>query len=55
MTGCGARRRRELNRSLHELRRPLQALALSNGRDYEAADGFLDLAMSALGDLDRVT
>src|SRR4029079_9250967 len=47
------RRRRELNRTLHELRRPLQALALSNGRDYRAADGFLDLAMSALGDLDR--
>ncbi|MDX6616597.1 MAG: two-component system, OmpR family, sensor kinase, partial [Solirubrobacterales bacterium] len=47
------RRRYELNRSLHELRRPLQALALSNKRDYAAADGFLDLAMSALGDLDR--
>jgi signal transduction histidine kinase len=47
------RRLYELNRSLHELRRPLQALALSNMRDYEAADGFLDLAMSALGDLDH--
>ncbi len=49
----GRRRLRELNRSLHELRRPLQALALSSGRDYQAADGFLDLAMSALGDLDQ--
>lgn len=44
------RRRREINRSLHELRRPLQALALgaSNG-----SAGFLDLALTALADLDR--
>jgi signal transduction histidine kinase len=48
-----ARRRRELNRSLHELRRPLQALLLSSGRDFELSEGFLELAMSALGDLDR--
>lgn len=48
-----ARRRRELNRSLHELRRPLQALLLSSGRDFEASEGFLELAMSALGELDR--
>jgi signal transduction histidine kinase len=48
------RRRREvLNRALHELRRPLQALTLawpqpaSGGRDH------LGLALEALGDLDR--
>lgn len=48
------RRRQRLNRSLHELRRPLQALALSSRhRDFGASKGFLTLAMSALGDLDR--
>ncbi len=47
----GRRRRRELNRSLHELRRPLQALALGGGVNGSA--GFLDLALAALGDLDR--
>ncbi len=48
------RRQRELNRGLHELRRPLQTLALSSGRNGAGAPkGFLELAMSALGDLDR--
>lgn len=48
------RRIRAVNRSLHELRRPLQALALSSGgRDFSGSEGFLTLAMSALGDLDR--
>jgi signal transduction histidine kinase len=44
------RRRRELNRGLHELRRPLQALALGG----EGRAGFLDLALAALADVDRV-
>jgi signal transduction histidine kinase len=48
---AGRRRRRELNRSLHELRRPLQALAL--GGNMNGSAGFLDLALTALGDLDR--
>ncbi len=49
----GRRRRELLNRGLHELRRPLQALTLawpqpaSGGRDH------LGLALDALGDLDR--
>lgn len=40
-------RRRDLNRSLHELRRPLQALALGGSPEH------LERAMDALGDLDR--
>jgi signal transduction histidine kinase len=44
------RRREDLNRALHELRRPLQALVLSTER---AAEGQLDQAIAALGDLDR--
>lgn len=43
----GGRRRRDLNRSLHELRRPLQALALGGPRDH------LERAIDALADLDR--
>jgi signal transduction histidine kinase len=47
-----ARRRAALNRALHELRRPLQALALapgSSGRSPAAAE----LALAALDDLDH--
>ncbi|MGZ5342130.1 MAG: sensor histidine kinase [Solirubrobacterales bacterium] len=46
----GRRRRRDLNRSLHELRRPLQALALAGNAGRA---GFLDLALAALTDVDR--
>jgi signal transduction histidine kinase len=49
-----ARRREALNRALHELRRPLQALALGSPR---AARGggpdSLDMAIAALAELDR--
>jgi signal transduction histidine kinase len=56
-----ARRTEELNRSLHELRRPLQALALAahgsrpgtDGSDTGVAPAPLDLAICALTDLDR--
>ena len=56
-----ARRTEELNRGLHELRRPLQALALEAGglrggrsRNRDApASAPLDLAICALSDLDR--
>jgi signal transduction histidine kinase len=54
------RRREALNRALHELRRPLQAVALlpegedRNGRsDGGMAPGKLELALGALDDLDR--
>jgi signal transduction histidine kinase len=54
------RRRGALNRALHELRRPLQALALvpergSNGRspNGNGVPGRLELALAALDDLDR--
>lgn len=59
---CGARmqlarRRLALNRALHELRRPLQALALMppNGlrRGSRLSPGSLELALIALDDLDR--
>ena len=46
----GARRRESLNRWLHELRRPLQALALTVP---VSARSQLDLAIAALADLDR--
>ncbi len=47
------RRRRALNARLHELRRPLQALALaSKPPDPEGPDP-LELALAALRDLDR--
>ena len=54
--------RRELNRALHELRRPLQALALIEDRDGAPAAtppgaarrGLLELARSAAAELDRV-
>ena len=51
---CKARRRAALNRALHELRRPLQALALApapSGR--AAAPGAAELALAALDDLDH--
>jgi signal transduction histidine kinase len=47
-----ARRRLRLNRALHELRRPLQALALSPGGAGGGGSGPLDLALAALDDLD---
>jgi signal transduction histidine kinase len=54
------RRRGALNRALHELRRPLQALALGpdagrhNGHSSgNGAPGRLELALAALDDLDR--
>jgi len=54
----GQRRRTEtLNRALHELRRPLQALALGAGPGRGANGNGpppLELAICALGDLDRV-
>lgn len=43
------RRRQVLNRALHELRRPLQALALGS----RAEDPHLRAAIEALGELDR--
>ncbi|HEX2372295.1 MAG TPA: hypothetical protein VHI33_06730, partial [Solirubrobacterales bacterium] len=56
----GGRRRGALNRALHELRRPLQALALGAGdgpRDDRSVNGDgpgkLELALSALDDLDH--
>lgn len=49
------RRRRQLNRSLHELRRPLQAMALGAvNQNVQSGPGFLDLAMAALSDLDHL-
>lgn len=45
-----ARRREALNRAMHELRRPLQALALTAP---VSARSQLDLAMAALAELDR--
>lgn len=47
------RRRRRLNRALHELRRPLQALALASSRRRLAGRDQLDQALAALGLLDR--
>jgi signal transduction histidine kinase len=48
------RRRREgLNRALHELRRPLQALTLSWPQPASRGRDHLGLALEALGDLDR--
>jgi hypothetical protein len=47
------RRRSALNRAMHELRRPLQALALSVPQVAPAGPAPLDLAIAALDDLDR--
>ena len=48
-----ARRRRALNRALHELRRPLQALVLSAGGKAGPGSHALRVAVCALDDLDR--
>jgi histidine kinase/DNA gyrase B/HSP90-like ATPase len=49
-----ARRRAALNGALHELRRPLQVLALAPTTVREpACPGVADLALAALDDLDR--
>lgn len=47
------RRRRALNEHLHELRRPLQALALAAGAPASDRPQPLELALAALQDLDR--
>lgn len=48
------RRRSALNEALHELRRPLQAVALASGpRGAAAAEDSIDLAAAALERLDR--
>lgn len=47
------RQRDQLNRSLHELRRPLQALTLSWPQPAVAGGDHLDLALRALAELDR--
>jgi signal transduction histidine kinase len=48
------RRRREiLNRALHELRRPLQALTLAWPQPLRGGRDHLGLALAALGELDR--
>jgi signal transduction histidine kinase len=48
-----SRRRGALNRALHELRRPLQALVLASGREPGPGSHALRVALTALGDLDR--
>jgi len=48
-----ARRRAALNRALHELRRPLQALVLSSAPDRGPGSHALRVTLAALGDLDR--
>ena len=56
MAGHVARRRTAINRALHELRRPLQALALAipaPASDPRPASSALQLAIHALGDLER--
>ncbi len=60
MTRLQSPRRRRLNRALHELRRPLQALMLLDGRDRPggpsaapARRGLLELTGAALEDLER--
>jgi signal transduction histidine kinase len=47
------RRRERLNRALHELRRPLQALTLSWPQSANRGRDHLGLALEALGELDR--
>ncbi len=46
-------RRHGLNRALHELRRPLQALVLSSGPGDGSGSHALRVALTALDDLDR--
>ena len=48
-----SRRRSALNRALHELRRPMQALVLSSGPGEGPGAHALRVALSALDDLDR--
>lgn len=48
-----ARRRVGLNRALHELRRPLQALVLTSGAAQGPGPHAIRVALAALGDLDR--
>lgn len=48
----GNRRRTALNRALHELRRPLQALVLSSGPEPGPGAHALRVALTALHDLD---
>jgi signal transduction histidine kinase len=48
-----ARRRVVLNRALHELRRPLQAMVLSSGPGRGPGSHSVRVALAALGDLDR--
>jgi signal transduction histidine kinase len=48
-----SRRRNALNRALHELRRPLQALVLSSGSDRGPGAHALRVVICALDDLDR--
>ena len=48
-----ASRRRALNRAMHELRRPLQALVLASGGERGPGPHALRVALSALDDLDR--
>jgi signal transduction histidine kinase len=51
------RRRVRLNRALHELRRPLQVLTLAAHTPAPSAEtrhGQLELALEALGELDRI-
>ena len=47
-----SRRRGALNRALHELRRPLQALVLASGGEHGPGSHALRVALTALGDLD---
>ena len=49
----GSRRRDRLNRALHELRRPLQALALAGQQHPGSASAQLELTFDALFALDR--
>jgi two-component system, OmpR family, sensor kinase len=49
----GARRRGALNRALHELRRPLQALVLSAGGESGPGAHAVRVALTALDDIDR--
>jgi signal transduction histidine kinase len=48
-----SRRRSALNRALHELRRPLQALVLSSGPGQGPGAHAMRVALAALDDLDR--
>jgi signal transduction histidine kinase len=50
---CASRRRRGLNRALHEVRRPLQAVVLASGDARGPGSHALRVALTALSDLDR--